>query len=261
MREAIFMTHHDEGKKQVTPYGDTGLGKKQEVALMFDQISKRYDLLNHLLSFGIDKSWRTKAVNLVLRESPRHILDVATGTGDLAIAVARHPVDKVTGVDISEGMLAVGKKKIAALGLQDKIKLQYGDSEQLPFSNNTFDAAMVAFGVRNFENLDLGLREIERVLKPGARLVVLEFSIPRRFPVKQLYWSYFRYVLPLAGKLISKDKSAYSYLPESVKQFPDGQAFLERLQGAGFTHTARKPLTFGIASIYSGIKRNESPQK
>ena len=239
----------------VKPYGNEGSTKKEEVAAMFNNIAARYDLLNHLLSMGIDKGWRKKAVAIFKSNPPEHLLDVATGTADFAISALKINPGKITGVDISEGMLEMGRKKIREKGLQDRIELRYGDSEQLPFPNHTFDGAMVAFGVRNFGDLDKGLSEIHRVLKPGAKLVILEFSSPKSFPVKQLYWFYFRYVLPSIGKMVSKDPAAYTYLPESVKAFPDGNPFLERLIQAGFDKPIQKQLTFGIASIYSGVKK------
>ena len=239
----------------VTPYGNTGIGKKKEVAQMFDNISSRYDFLNHLLSLGIDKGWRKKAINMLKANPPKKLLDIATGTGDFAIAALTLNPEKITGIDISEGMLEMGRKKLKAQNLSGKIELLYGDSENISFPDNTFDAAIVAFGVRNFEDLDKGLKQIHRVLKPGAKFVVLEFSKPTVFPVKQFYGFYFRYILPVIGRIVSKDQSAYSYLPESVKAFPDGEKFLERLNIAGFTGTNQKQLTFGIASIYSGIKK------
>jgi len=239
----------------VKPYGIEGSSKKEEVAAMFNNIAARYDFLNHVLSMGIDKGWRKKAVSIFKNNPPAHLLDIATGTADFAISALKINPGKITGVDISEGMLEVGRKKIVEKGLQDKIELFYGDSEQLPFAPNTFDGAMVAFGVRNFGDLDKGLLDINRVLKPGAKLVVLEFSSPKSFPVKQLYWFYFRYILPIIGKMVSKDQAAYTYLPASVKAFPDGNLFLERLIQAGFTQTTQKQLTFGIASIYCGTKR------
>lgn len=238
----------------VRPYGKEGQGKKEEVAAMFNNIAPRYDLLNHVLSLGIDKIWRKKAVSYFKNNPPAHLLDIATGTADFAITALRINPGKITGVDISEGMLEMGRKKISEKGLQDKIELLYGDSEQLPFPEKTFDAAMVAFGVRNFGDLDKGLKDIHRVLKPGGKVVILEFSSPKAFPVKQFYWFYFRYVLPVIGKMVSRDSAAYTYLPESVKVFPDGDVFLERLKQAGFHQTTQKQLTFGIASIYSGIK-------
>jgi demethylmenaquinone methyltransferase/2-methoxy-6-polyprenyl-1,4-benzoquinol methylase len=238
----------------VLPYKDEKTGKKQQVAQMFDNISHRYDFLNHFLSLGIDKAWRRKAIRLLAPHQPRILLDVATGTGDFALQALKLNPDKVIGVDISEGMLDVGRKKITRLGLAEKVELKTGDSENLPFEQNKFDAVTVAFGVRNFENLEKGLQEIYRVLKPGARLVVLEFSMPRRFPFRQLYNFYFKAILPKIGQLISKDKSAYTYLPESVAAFPDGEDFVSILKNVGFKNTSCQPLTFGISSIYTAQK-------
>ena len=238
----------------VLPYKQEQLGKKEQVAKMFNNISRRYDLLNHLLSFGIDIVWRKKAIKMLKPQSPDLILDIATGTADFAIeALALNP-QKVIGVDISEGMLAVGKEKITKMGLEDKIELQLGDSEKLLFSDNKFDAIIVSFGVRNFENLEKGLEDMYRVLKPGGTTVIVEFSKPAVFPFKQLYNFYFKYILPLIGKVISKDNSAYAYLPESVQAFPYGDKFLEVLNKIGYKNTVCRPLTFGISSIYIGQK-------
>lgn len=221
---------------------------------MFDSISKRYDFLNHFLSLGIDKGWRKKAVNELKTLKPNHILDMATGTGDLALACLKLNPQKITGIDLSEGMLSVGRKKIADLKKSGVIEMLKGDSEKILFQDNTFDACTVGFGVRNFENLEQGLAEIYRVLKPNAKLVVLEFSKPKKFPVKNLYNFYFNTILPFWGRYISKSNSAYSYLPESVKHFPDGDNFLNKLNTIGFKHTTQQPLSFGICSIYTGIK-------
>ncbi|MDD3636007.1 MAG: bifunctional demethylmenaquinone methyltransferase/2-methoxy-6-polyprenyl-1,4-benzoquinol methylase UbiE [Bacteroidales bacterium] len=228
--------------------------RKEQVRLMFDNIAHKYDFLNHFLSAGIDKGWRKKLVKMVQHHQPQHTLDVATGTADLAIALARKSQTPITGIDISNGMLEIGREKLKKLKLDHQIVLQQADSENLPFDDQTFDAVMVAFGVRNFETLDKGLKEMFRVLKPGGMLAVLEFSKPRKFPVKQLYNFYFKYILPMLGRLISKDKAAYTYLPESVGQFPDGKLFLERLVSCGYVNNAEKRLTFGIATIYSGFK-------
>jgi demethylmenaquinone methyltransferase / 2-methoxy-6-polyprenyl-1,4-benzoquinol methylase len=238
----------------VLPYKEEQSGKKQQVATMFNNISKRYDFLNHLLSLGIDKIWRKKAINLIRPLNPKIMLDVATGTGDFAIQALKLNPDKVIGVDISEGMLDVGRKKISRLGLTEKIELKVGDSENLGFEENKFDAVTVAFGVRNFENLEKGLSEIYRVTRPGGMLVVLEFSKPRRFPFRQVYNFYFRAILPKIGQLVSKDKSAYTYLPESVQAFPDGEAFENILKNIGFKSTTCKALTFGVSSIYTARK-------
>lgn len=238
----------------VVPYKEEQAGKKEQVAKMFDNISHKYDFLNHFLSLGIDKGWRKKAINILKPLQPKQLLDVATGTGDFAIeALKLNPV-KVTGVDISAGMLEMGQKKIVSRGLSEKIELLLGDSENLPFADHFFDAVTVAFGVRNFENLEKGLKEINRVLKPGGMIVVLEFSKPRKFPFKTLYNFYFKFVLPKVGRLISNDKAAYTYLPESVAAFPDGEDFLNVLRKVGFNQTQCRALTFGISSIYTGVK-------
>lgn len=238
----------------VVPYKQEQKGKKEQVAEMFNNISKRYDLLNHVLSLGIDILWRKKAIKTLKPENPQLILDVATGTGDFAIeALALNP-QKVIGVDISEGMLEMGKKKISKLGLEDKIELKMGDSEKLLFEDNKFDAVIVSFGVRNFENLEAGLSDMHRVLKPGGTTVIVEFSKPEAFPFKQGYNFYFKSILPLIGKIVSKDNSAYTYLPESVQQFPYGNEFLDILKKVGFKEAKCKPLTFGISSIYIAKK-------
>jgi demethylmenaquinone methyltransferase/2-methoxy-6-polyprenyl-1,4-benzoquinol methylase len=238
----------------VVPYKEEQSGKKQQVAKMFDNISYRYDFLNHFLSLGIDKGWRKKAIKLLKPLNPKIMLDVATGTGDFALQALDLNPDKVIGIDISEGMLEVGRKKIERLKLGDKIELKPGDSENLAFAENKFDAVTVAFGVRNFENLEKGLSEIYRVMRPGAMLVVLEFSRPQRFPFRQVYNFYFKAILPRIGRLISKDKSAYTYLPESVEAFPDGIAFQNILKKIGFKRTTCTSLTFGVSSIYTAEK-------
>ncbi len=238
----------------VTPYKDQTTGKKEQVATMFNNIAPKYDFLNQLLSLGIHKGWRRKAIRLLKDIKPKIILDIATGTGDFAIEAMKLDPDKVTGVDISEGMLKFGIEKINKLGLQNKIELKLGDSESLPFSDNSFDAITVGFGVRNFENLEKGINDIYRVLKTDGMISILEFSKPRRFPVKQFYNFYFKIVTPAIGKLFSKDSSAYSYLPESVSAFPDGENFLDVLRKAGFKEAKAIPVTFGIASIYTAKK-------
>lgn len=237
----------------VVPYKQEKSGKKEQVAKMFDNISGRYDFLNHFLSLGIDKLWRKKAINLLRPHAPQMILDVATGTGDFAIEALKLKPEKVVGVDISEGMLEVGREKLKKKGIHN-VELRAGDSENLPFQENIFDAVIVAFGVRNFENLEKGLLEMLRVTKPGGRIVILEFSKPGVFPFKQLYNFYFNFILPSIGKWISKDDSAYSYLPESVKAFPDGEKMVSILRQLGYQNAACKKLTFGISSLYTGTK-------
>ncbi|GIV57373.1 MAG: bifunctional demethylmenaquinone methyltransferase/2-methoxy-6-polyprenyl-1,4-benzoquinol methylase UbiE [Bacteroidetes bacterium] len=239
--------------KNYPPIGEAQ-GKKEAVQAMFDAIAPRYDLLNRILSFGIDRRWRRQAIEMLREHQPRRILDVATGTADLAIEALTLEPEKVVGVDISEEMLRVGREKIERLGLTDRITLRRGDAERLPFSDAQFDAVLVAFGVRNFENLEQGLRQIARVLRPGGVLVVLEFSHPRRFPVKQLYEFYARHILPRIGSSVSKDEGAYRYLPESIAAFPDGPRFLDIMQQVGFSDLRWKPLTFGIASLYRGTR-------
>lgn len=238
----------------IKPIQSSEKSKKQQVEEMFDSISKRYDFLNHFLSLGIDKIWRRKAVNKLKDLQPKLILDVATGTADLAVECLKLNPDKVIGVDLSEGMLSMGRKKLQNAGLSEKIELRKGDSEKLLFEDATFDACTVGFGVRNFEDLDKGLSEIYRVLKPGAKLVVLEFSKPKVFPVKQVYNLYFNAILPFWGRYISKNNSAYTYLPESVKHFPDGNDFISHLKTVGFKNADMKALSFGICSIYTGTK-------
>lgn len=238
---------------EVVPYKE-GASKKEQVAKMFNNISHRYDFLNHLLSLGIDKIWRKKAIGVLKPIHPKKILDVATGTGDFAIQSLELNPDKIIGIDISDGMLEVGRKKISSKNLSDKIELVRGDSENIPYSQNKFDAVTVAFGVRNFENLTKGLSEIRRVLRPGGMVVILEFSKPSLFPFKQLYQFYFRFILPRVGSLVSSDKAAYTYLPKSVEAFPDGEDFLRILQDVGFKNTQCSSLTFGISTIYIATK-------
>jgi demethylmenaquinone methyltransferase/2-methoxy-6-polyprenyl-1,4-benzoquinol methylase len=238
----------------VVPYKDRNEGKKEQVAKMFNNISKNYDLLNHVLSLGIDVLWRKKAIQMLQEYQPKLILDIATGTGDFAIeALALNP-EKVIGVDISEGMLEEGRKKMKKKKLDHLIELQLGDSEKLLFPENNFDAVIVSFGVRNFENLEKGLTDMYRVLKPGGKTVIVEFSKPEKFPMKQGYHFYFKYILPQIGKLVSKDNDAYTYLPESVQAFPYGNEFLGILERVGFKNTTCKSLTFGISSIYMAEK-------
>lgn len=230
-------------------------GKKENVRTMFNNIAGKYDFLNHFLSAGIDYLWRRRVARIIRRENPKTILDVATGTGDLAIELAKKSKARITGIDIAQGMLDIGQQKLKAKGLENQISLRLADSEKLPFSDNSFDVAMVAFGVRNFEDLDRGLSEMHRVIRLGGMIVVLEFSKPTAFPVKQLYSFYFRFILPRLGKIISQDDSAYTYLPESVGQFPDGKLFLDRLEKAGFIQTRQDRRSFGVATIYVAHKR------
>ncbi len=238
----------------IKPYRHSEKGKKEQVAGMFDNIAPRYDFLNHFLSFGIDKMWRRKAIRLIKPFAPVRILDVATGTGDLAIEGLKSGAAEITGIDISVEMLSVGRKKIKGLGLDHRITLVEGDSENLNFADETFNAVTVAFGVRNFEDLAKGLSEIQRVLKKGGVACILEFSKPQKFPFKQLYHFYSFFILPLIGRIVSSDNSAYRYLPESVKGFPDGNEFEGFLKQAGFVKTRQYRQTFGVATIYLGIK-------
>ena len=238
----------------IVPDKGSNLSKKVQVAEMFNNIAGRYDFLNHFLSMGIDKGWRRKAIAAAGTVAPRKILDVATGTGDLAIAAMSLKPDHITGIDIAAQMLEVGKTKIKALGMQEQISLSVGDSESMPFDDKSFDVVMCAYGVRNFEHLEVGLCEMCRVLRPGGKVVILEFSHPTGFPVKQLYKFYFRFILPILGKMVSKHASAYTYLPESVMAFPQGNKFTTILQKCGFKNAVARPLTFGITSLYVAEK-------
>jgi demethylmenaquinone methyltransferase/2-methoxy-6-polyprenyl-1,4-benzoquinol methylase len=228
--------------------------KKETVRRMFDSIAYRYDFLNHLLSGGIDLYWRRKAIEELRSLQPKRILDVATGTADFAIAALRVDPYEVVGLDIAEEMLSHGRRKIAERKLEQRIRLQTGEAENLPFESESFDAAIVAFGARNFHDLAQGLSEMHRTLRHGGKIVVLEFSRPRHFPFRQIYFLYFLKILPLIGRAISKNKDAYRYLPETVMKFPEGSDFLEILQRVGFTSTLEHRLTFGIVSIYAGTK-------
>lgn len=246
-----------DSRSTAPPIGEVQ-GKRRAVEAMFDRIAPRYDLLNRLLSFGIDQWWRRRAIRALGEtldgRAPERLLDVATGTADLAIQAAEaFPAAEVIGVDIAEEMLRIGRRKLRRRGLDGRVHLEGGDAVALPFEDGAFGGAMVGFGVRNFEDLGAGLRELRRVLQPGGVGVVLEFSRPRAFPIKQLYGFYSYYILPLIGRFVSGDAGAYRYLPASVEVFPDGPAFLRRMRRAGF-HTCRwRPLTFGIASLYVGI--------
>lgn len=236
------------------PYKNSNQSKKVQVEKMFDQISNRYDLLNHLLSVNIDKIWRNRAIKMLKPFGPKTILDVATGTADFAIAARKLHPEKITGIDLSEGMLNIGRQKVEKRGLTHLITLQKADSEALPFENQSFDAVIVGFGVRNFENLEKGLIEIFRVLRPGGVFVVLEFSLPKNKLFRRLYFFYFLKVLPWLGRLVSNDNQAYSYLPESVREFPDGENFARILEKVGFEQCRWVPQTMGIATIYEAQK-------
>ena len=231
-------------------------GKRDHVEAMFDEIAPRYDLLNRLLSFGIDRGWRKKAVDLLadaINGRPRRLLDVATGTADLAIEALSLSPDEVVGVDISNGMLEGGREKVRKAGLGKRVTLVQADAIDLPFEDDAFDGAFVAFGVRNFEDLKAGLEGIRRVLRPGAPLVILETSQPTRFPFKQGYRFYSGVLMPMIGKAVSGNEEAYQYLPESARQFPYGEAFLNELRAAGFTEAIAQPQTFGVASLYRAL--------
>tara|TARA_R110002072_G_scaffold175538_1_gene331360 strand:- start:18419 stop:19147 length:729 start_codon:yes stop_codon:yes gene_type:complete len=240
--------------EKVKPYKESDLNKKKQVEQMFDTISGNYDGLNRVISLGIDKKWRKRVVKQVVAKNPKSVLDIATGTGDLAISFAKFDIPKIVGFDLSEGMLSIARKKVATQKIADKIEFLQGDSEEMPFENNSFDAITVAFGVRNFENLEKGLSEILRVLKPGGLFVVLETSVPTKFPFKQGYFFYSKSILPLVGKLFSKDKVAYNYLSESASVFPYGENFNNILRKIGFKEVKNKPQTFGVASIYLASK-------
>ena len=240
--------------EKITPYKDSDLGKKEQVAQMFNNISDNYDGLNRMISFGIDVKWRKKVVKLVADCKPKLVLDIATGTGDLAINISKNTsAEKIIGLDISEGMLNVGKQKVAKEKLTN-IELVLGDSEKIPFDNNSFDAITVAFGIRNFETLEKGLKEILRVLKPKGTFVILETSVPAKSPYKQFYNFHSSKILPLMGKLFSNEGSAYSYLSESAAKFPHGETLNNILRKVGFIEVENKPQTFGVATIYTATK-------
>ncbi|MDR2223263.1 MAG: bifunctional demethylmenaquinone methyltransferase/2-methoxy-6-polyprenyl-1,4-benzoquinol methylase UbiE [Flavobacteriaceae bacterium] len=240
--------------KNIIPYKDSELGKKQQVEQMFDTISGNYDNLNRMISLGTDQGWRKKVLKMVSATNPTNILDIATGTGDLAILLSKSNAQKITGLDLSAGMLEVGKQKVKALHLDQKIEMIQGDSENLPFGDNTFDAITVGFGIRNFENLEKGLTEILRVLKPNGIFVILETSVPRKFPFKQGYFFYTQNIMPFMGKMFSKDQKAYKYLSDSAKNFPFGEELNNILRKVGFKDVKHKPQTMGIATIYSSSK-------
>jgi demethylmenaquinone methyltransferase / 2-methoxy-6-polyprenyl-1,4-benzoquinol methylase len=241
-------------RKEVKPYGNAATSKKEEVAEMFNKISKRYDFLNHFLSLGIDKIWRKKAVKMLRDLQPKRILDLATGTGDFAIESLKLNPTEIVGMDISEGMLEVGRMKMKKRGFDPIISMQLGDSENLPFEDNYFDALTVGFGVRNYENLEKGLAEMLRVVRPGGKLIILEFSKPKKFPIKQYYAFHSKYIIPFFGKRISKDEKAYEYLPESVAAFPEGEDFKTILKQVGYQSVGSKLVAGGIATIYFGSK-------
>ena len=241
--------------EKITPYKDSALGKKEQVAQMFDTISGNYDNLNRVISFGIDIKWRKKVLQIVSKSNPKVILDIATGTGDLAILMAQTNAEKIIGLDISAGMLEVGVKKIAAKNLSNTIEMILADSENMPFEDNYFDAITVAFGVRNFEKKKKGLAEILRVLKPNGVFVILETSVPDKTPYKQGYSFYTKNILPLIGKVFSKDDVAYGYLSESAAAFPYGEALNNILRKIGFIDVIALPQTFGVATIYSASKK------
>ncbi|MBN1819103.1 MAG: bifunctional demethylmenaquinone methyltransferase/2-methoxy-6-polyprenyl-1,4-benzoquinol methylase UbiE [Prolixibacteraceae bacterium] len=238
----------------VVPYKDSDAPKKKQVAEMFNNISGRYDLLNHTLSFHVDKYWRKKTIRILSKYTPETILDIATGTADFAIEACKINPQKVTGIDISKGMLEIGRKKIIKKKLTDKIELMVADSENLPFEDNTFDSSVAGFGVRNFEDIEKGLSEVLRVLKIGGWFLILEFSKPQSGIFKMLYGFYFKRILPFIGKIVSKDRSAYLYLHDSVSEFPSGKKFEDILKRVGFVNISSVPLTFGIATIYKGQK-------
>ena len=240
--------------KKIIPYQNSDLSKKGQVEKMFNNISKEYDILNRVISFGIDVSWRKKIVKILKSKNPSTILDVATGTGDLAIAMVKTNAQKIIGLDISKGMLDVGIEKIKDRNLNNTIEMVIGDSENLKYENDFFDAVTVSFGVRNFESLDSGLSEIFRVLKPNGSLVILETSSPTKFPFKQFYRFYSKFILPSIGKIFSKDKVAYNYLSESSAEFPYGEKFNNILKKIGFTNVVDFPQTFGVATIYVACK-------
>ena len=239
---------------EVKPYKNEASSKKEQVAKMFNNIAPKYDFLNHVLSLGIDILWRKKAVKILKTIKPTNVLDIACGTGDFSIENLNSGAKRVVGLDISSGMVEVGIKKIKKTGLEDKVELIVGDSEYMPFEDASFNGITVGFGVRNFQNLEKGLSEMHRVLTKNGKVIILEFSKPKKFPIKQLYFFYFKYILPKIGRLISKDQTAYNYLPDSVNAFPDGERFTSILEKVGFTDTKIIPCSFGIASIYVGTK-------
>lgn len=240
--------------KNVNPYKESDLGKKKQVEQMFDTISGNYDTMNRMITLGTDQGWRRKVLKIVSDTQPESILDIATGTGDLAILLSQTKATRIIGLDLSAGMLEVGREKVKELNLDQRIEMIQGDSENLPFEDNTFDAITVGFGIRNFEDLEKGLTEILRVLKPNGIFVILETSVPTTFPLKQGYNFYTKTIVPFMGKLFSKDQKAYAYLSESAKNFPFGEELNNILTKVGFTSVKHEPQTMGIATIYSATK-------
>ena len=241
--------------KNITPYQDSELGKKEQVAQMFDTISENYDGLNKIISFGTDAKWKLKILKMVAAKKPSTILDIATGTGDLAILFATTSATEIIGLDISQGMLDIGKQKIEAQKLDRKIQMVLGDGENIPYPDNYFDVITVAYGVRNFEHLEKGLSEILRTLKPGGQFIILETSVPTKFPFKQGYFLYTNFVMPTIGKLFSKDKKAYAYLSNSAQNFPFGEVLNNILRKIGFIEVVHLPQTMGVATIYTAAKK------
>jgi demethylmenaquinone methyltransferase/2-methoxy-6-polyprenyl-1,4-benzoquinol methylase len=240
--------------EHVKPYGDSSKSKKEEVAEMFNNISSKYDFLNHFLSLGIDKLWRKKAVKMLRSIKPERVLDIATGTGDFALESLNLNPKEIVGLDISAGMLEMGRDKMKKRKVDHIISMRLGDSEEIPFEDNYFDALTVGFGVRNFEHLEKGLAEMLRVIKPNGKAIILEFSKPKKFPIKQLFSFYSNNIIPILGKSISKDAKAYSYLPESVAAFPEGKDFENILLKLGYKNVTATPVSGGIATIYAGTK-------
>jgi demethylmenaquinone methyltransferase / 2-methoxy-6-polyprenyl-1,4-benzoquinol methylase len=251
---AVYLTQKKFMSEKIKPYKNSEAGKKEQISQMFDNISEEYDGLNRVISFGTDIAWRKKVLHLIKNHRPEKIMDIATGTGDLAILMANSEAKSIVVLDISAGMLDVGRKKIKAKNLDNKIEMILGDSEAIPYDDHSFDAVTVAFGIRNFETLEKGLAEILRVLKPGGLFVVLETSVPERFPFKQGYTVYTKYIMPSIGKIFSKDKVAYTYLSESAKYFPYGEKLNNIFRKIGFSNVKAIPQTFGVATIYTAYK-------
>lgn len=245
------MTYKQE---TIKPYAENG-SKGKQVERMFDSIAHSYDLLNHMLSLGIDRKWRRTAIDTLRPHAPRHILDVATGTGDFALLAVRrlHP-EKLLGIDLSEGMLSVGRDKVKKAGLSDIIAFQREDCMRLTLPDETFDAVTVAYGVRNFEDLDCGLREMRRVMRTGGHLVIIELTAPRRFPMRQLFWLYSHVLMPILGRIISRDSRAYTYLPATMEAFPQGERMRDILEQAGFKEVRFRRFTFGLSTLYTATK-------